>query len=146
MIQYENSIVIKAPVNEVFAYADDFLTMPDWLPGLVEVHNVIGAGEGRQCDWTFKMVGVLLRGQAVVVDSVPNERSTHQTIGMLEATWTSIVEPHEDGTKLIIEVEYAIPVPVLGRLAEHLTVRRMERDLESALLKVKDIIESRSVP
>jgi hypothetical protein len=56
-----------------------------------------------------------------------------------------MVEPHEDGTKLIIEVEYAIPVPVLGRLAEHLTVRRMERDLESALLNVKDIIESRSV-
>jgi hypothetical protein len=92
------------------------------------------------------MAGALLRGQAVVVDCVPNERSTHQTIGMLEATWTSIVEPHEDGTKLIIEVEYTIPVPVLGRLAEHLTVRRMERDLESGLLNVKDIIESRSVP
>jgi uncharacterized membrane protein len=141
MISYGDSIVIKAPVSEVFAYVNDLTTMPDWLTGLVEVRNVIGSGEGQQCEWTFKMIGVQLRGQAVVIESVPNGRSAHQTIGMLSATWTNIVEPHEDDTKLTIEVEYTLPGAVLGKLAEHLTVRRMSRALHSSLLNLKELLE-----
>jgi len=141
MIDYADSIVIEAPVTEVFAYVNDLSTMPDWLLGLVEVRDVIGTGEGQQCDFTFKMIGVQLRGSAVVVDCVPNERCTHQSIGMLSADWTNIVEPHEDGTKLTVEVEYTLPGAVLGKLAEHLTIRRMKRDLRSSLLNVKDMLE-----
>jgi len=141
MISYNNSIVINAPVSEVFTYVNELTTMPDWLTGLVEVRNVIGTGEGQQCEWTFKLVGVQLRGQAVTVDCVANERCTHQSIGMFSSTWKQIVEPHEDGTKLIIEVEYALPLPVLGKLAEHLTVRRMARDLDSSLLNIKEALE-----
>ncbi|KPK53404.1 MAG: hypothetical protein AMJ63_06535 [Myxococcales bacterium SG8_38_1] len=141
MISYEDSIVIAAPVSEVFSYATDLRTMPDWIQGLVEVRDVIGTGEGQQCEWTFKMIGVLLRGQAVVVESVENETATHQTIGMLAATWTNTFEPDEIGTKITIGVEYTLPVPVLGRLAEHLTVRRMRRDLGSSLLNLKELLE-----
>ncbi|MBW2381323.1 MAG: SRPBCC family protein [Deltaproteobacteria bacterium] len=142
MITYDNSIVIKAPVSEVFTYVNDLTTMADWLTGLVEVRNVIGAGEGQQCEWTFKLIGIQLRGQAVVVDCVENKRCTHQSIGMFSATWKQIVEPHEDGTKLIIEVEYTLPLSVLGKLAEPLTVRRMARDLDSSLLNIKEALES----
>jgi uncharacterized membrane protein len=141
MISYQNSIVINSPLKTVFAYVNDLTTMPDWLAGLVEVRNVIGTGLGQQCDFTFKMVGVQLRGSAVVVDCVPDERCTHQSIGMLSADWTNIVEPHEDGTKLSVEVEYTLPGAVLGKLAEHLTIRRMKRDLQSSLLNVKDMLE-----
>jgi uncharacterized membrane protein len=141
MISYEDSIVIAAPVSEVFSYATDLRTMPDWIQGLVEVRDVIGTGEGQQCEWTFKMIGVLLRGQAVVVESVENETATHQTIGMLAATWTNTFEPDEIGTKITIGVKYTLPVPVLGRLAEHLTVRRMRRDLGSSLLNLKELLE-----
>jgi hypothetical protein len=61
---------------------------------------------------------------------------------MFNALWTSIVEPREDGTKLSIEVEYTLPGAVLGKLTEHLTVRRMSRDLHSSLLNLKDILEA----
>ena len=46
MLSYGNSIVINAPVGEVFTYVNELTTMPDWLTGLVEVRNVIGTGEG----------------------------------------------------------------------------------------------------
>ena len=57
---------------------------------------------------------------------------------------THIVQPHEDGTKLIIEVEYSLPLLVLGKLGERLTVRRMARDLDSSLLNIKEALESRN--
>lgn len=141
MIAYDESIVIEAPLPKVFAYVNDLSTMPDWLTGLVEVRNVIGTGVGQQCDWTFKMIGVQLRGAAVVVDCVPSERCTHQSIGMLCSDWTNLVEPHEDGTKLTVEVEYTLPGVVVGKLAEHLTIRRMKRGLRSSLLNAKDMLE-----
>lgn len=141
MICYEKSIVIEAPVSDVFAYVGGFASMPSWIPGLVEVRNVIGDGEGQQCEWTYKVVGVLLRGQSVIVEHVQNERSTHQNIGMGSAMFTASVEPVQNGTKLTINVEYTIPIPLVGRVAEHLTVRLIERDFSSALLNLKDLIE-----
>jgi len=80
---------------------------------------------------------------AGVVERVENERCTHQTIGMLSTNWTSKVEAREGVTKVTIEVEYTLPGLVIGRLAEHLTVRRMTRDLESSLLNLKEIIEGK---
>lgn len=142
MISYENSIVVAAPASTVFAYVGDFSTHTSWFPGLAEVSDVVGSGEGQQCEWMYRMVGVPLRGQAVMVESVSNWRATFQTIGMLDAMITSIVEPCEGGTKLTFRIEYTIPLPVLGRVAENLTVRRMERDFSSALLNVKDLAEA----
>jgi uncharacterized membrane protein len=141
MISYTSDIVIKAPVNKVFAFTNDVTTMPSWLTGLVEVRNVIGTGEGQQCEWTFKLVGVRLRGEAVTVDCIENERCTHQSIGMFNATWTIYVEPQDGGTKLSMGVEYTLPGAVLGKLAEHLTIRRMVRDLQSSLLNLKEMLE-----
>ena len=43
--------------------------------------------------------------------------------------------------KFTIEVEYTIPVPVLGKLAEHLIVKRDARTLEMALTNVQETLE-----
>lgn len=141
MASHRKSIVINAPASEVFKYVNEPATLPEWLPGMVEVRNAIGAGEGQQYEWTFKMLGVLLRGQNIIVEYVANQRAAHQSIGMIQSIWTNIVEPHRDGATLTIEAEYTIPIPVMGKLAERITVRRNERDLESALLNVKEALE-----
>jgi hypothetical protein len=107
----------------------------------MEVRDVIGTGEGQQYGWTYKYVGLLLTGQSTVVEYVPNELSVHQTIGTINSVWTFRVEPHEDVTTLTLDVEYEIPIPVLGKLAEHLVVRRDARSLEVALANVKEFLE-----
>ncbi|MBW1754889.1 MAG: hypothetical protein JRJ80_01825 [Deltaproteobacteria bacterium] len=61
---------------------------------------------------------------------------------MIGSTWTFNIEPHEEGTSLTIEVEYSIPIPVLGKIAEHIAVRRDARDLETSLTNVKEMLES----
>jgi uncharacterized membrane protein len=142
MISHEHSLVIHAPLSEVFAYVNAPETLPDWMTGMSEVRNIVGSGAGLQYDWTYTMVGVRLRGQNVVVEYVPDECAAHQSIGMVNSVWKAIVEPHVDGTKLLFQVEYTIPFPVLGKLAEHLTVRRNKRDVENYLLNVRDTLEA----
>ena len=141
MKSWKKSIVIHAPANEVFAYVDDPMALPDWMPSLVEVRNVIGSGEGQQEEWTYKLAGLLLRGQAIVVEHVPNQRAVHQTIGMAHGNVGYAVEPHADGATLTLEIDYEIPIPVLGKLAEHIVIKRNSREFETALVNVKETLE-----
>ena len=142
MASWKNSIVIHAPADRVFAYVDDPMNLVEWLPSMVEIQNVIGTGAGQQQEWTYKMAGLLLRGQATVVEHVPNQSAVHQTIGMISSNFRYAVEPHEEGSVLTLEVEYSVPIPVLGKLAEHIALRRNEREFQIALENVKETLEA----
>lgn len=142
MATWKDSILIHAPSDEVFAYVDEPTELPTWLPSMVEVRNVLGTGLGQQYEYTYKMAGLLLRGQNIVIEHTPNERGLHQVIGMISALWEYSVEPHEEGTVLNIEVEYTIPIPVLGKLAERLAIKQNAASFELALINVKDVIEA----
>lgn len=141
MATFKNSIVVHAAPAEVFAYVDDPMNLVDWLPGMFEVTGVLGSGAGGQQEWTYKMAGILLHGDATVVEHVPGESAVHQTIGMISSTFAYSVEPHEDGALLTLEVEYEVPVPVLGKLAERLILKRNAREFDVALTNVKETLE-----
>ena len=57
--------------------------MAEWLTKMVEVRDIVGTGEGQQYEWTYKYAGLLLRGQSVVVQHVPNRLAVSQSIGMI---------------------------------------------------------------
>ena len=142
MKSWKNSIVIHAPADQVFAYLDDPMNMAAWLPQAVEVRNVIGTGAGQQFEWTAKMAGLLLRGQSTIVEHVPNRSAVHQSIGMVSSTLAYSVEPQDDGTELTLEVEYDVPILLIGRLAENILVRRNAREFDLALVTVKETLEA----
>jgi uncharacterized protein YndB with AHSA1/START domain len=140
MISLTKTVLVDAPADRVFAYVTEPTTMAEWLVSMVETRDVIGAGEGQQYEWTYKMVGLHLRGQTTVVEHVPNELSVHQSIGAIGSTWTFGIEPHEEGSSLTVEVEYSIPVPVLGKLAERIAEKRNARELEQSLTNVQEML------
>lgn len=142
MVSLTKSVVVNAPADKVFAYVTEPTKMAEWLVSMVEARDVIGSGEGQQYEWTYKMVGLQLRGQSTVVEHVPNEVSVHQSIGSIDSSWTLGVEPHGAGTTLTVEVEYNIPVPVLGRMAERFLLKRDARDLEQSLANAKELLEA----
>jgi len=142
MVSVRKSVVISAPPDRVFEYVTEPSTMAEWLTKMVEVRDIVGTGEGQQYEWTYKYAGLLLRGQSVVVQHVPNRLAVSQSIGMIGSTWTFRVEPHEEGSTLTIEVEYSVPIPVLGKIAEHVAVRLDARDLETSLSNVQDMLAS----
>jgi hypothetical protein len=141
MASWKNSVAIAAPADRVFAYVDDPMNLPIWLPTMVEVRDVIGTGAGQQFEWTSRMAGSLLRGQSTVIEHVPNVHGLHQSIGMVNSTFGYTVEPHEDGASLTVEIQYLVPVPVLGKLAERVLLRRNAREFEVGIVTIKDVLE-----
>ena len=142
MASHKNSIDIHASPRRVFRYINEPRTMPEWMIGMKNIRNVVGLGEGMQYDWTFKMAGIPLRGQNVVVEYEDERRAVHQGIGMIHSQWVASVEPSGDGTRLTIEVEYTIPLFVLGKLTESATIGRNANDLKKSLAKAQAILET----
>lgn len=141
MMKVDERIVIDVAPEVVFAYVTDPAKMAEWLPSMVETRNIVGTGEGQQYEWTYKMVGILFRGQTVVVEHVPNRLAVLQTIGAADSTWTFDVEPTDGGTRLRLTIEYEVPVPVLGKLAERIISKRDARTIRLGLANAKDTLE-----
>ena len=135
------SIDIHGSVDSVFAYVDDPENAPAWLPGMMEVYNITGQGVGARHQYTYRMAGFPLEGESTTIAHVLNERRVVRTSGGMESLWTYVVERAEVGAHLEITVEYSIPAPLLGRLAEKLVVRRNEREIHLAIQNIKDYCE-----
>ena len=135
------SVGIDAPLEAVFSYVREPANLAEWVPPMVEARDIVGDGEGQQYEWTYKLAGLLFNGEAVVVEEVQNELSVHKSIGAISSTWTFQVTPRNSGCELTLSIEYQVPVPVLGRLAERVIAARDKRNLEAALANVKEILE-----
>jgi carbon monoxide dehydrogenase subunit G len=136
-----NSINISAPVEKVFAYLADPLSGPEWFVGMSEVTDVTGSGVGQHYRWKYSMIGIPFHGETTVAEQVPNERSVIDSKGGVTSKFTFTFAPHEGGTKLDLEIDYTIPVPVLGKLAEKAVFKRNQREAAMSMENIKERLE-----
>jgi len=59
----------------------------------------------------------------------------------IESTVTWLMEGHGDETDLSFEIEYRVPVPVLGKLAEKVIVKLNENEADAMIANLKTQIE-----
>lgn len=128
-------------MEKVFNYIDDPVTGIDWMPSMMNVKDVSGSGVGKFHRWTYKMAGVLLEGETTVTEHIPNERIVTQSKGGVTSTFTFDFEAHNGGTMLKLVIEYTIPVPVIGKLAEKIVLKRNEREADLAMANIKETME-----
>jgi uncharacterized membrane protein len=142
MAKIHRSIEIKAPVKDVYTYIDDPEKDLEWMTNMIEVKNVTGSGVGRHFDWTYKLIGIPFKGETTCTEDVPEKRIVVETKGGIESTWTFKLEPRKDITVLDLDIDYKIPVPVLGKLAEKVLLKRNERETEMSLTNIKEKLEA----
>ena len=142
MIKTVKTINIKAPVEKVFDYISEPTNLPEIWPSLVEIKDVqkLPSG-GTRNRWVYKMAGILLEGTSEETEYVPNQRIVSKTKGGVESTQTWMFQPEAGGTKVTLEVEYTVPIPVLGKLAEAIIVKMNEHEGELILANLKARME-----
>ncbi len=141
MPKINNSINISAPVEKIFAYLSDPMNTPEWFVGMTEVTDVSGSGVGQHSRWTYSMIGIPFHGDSKITEHVPNERLVSKQEGGLTSIITWTFAPHEGETKLDMDIDYTIPVPVLGKLAEKVVFKRNQREAEMSLQNLKERLE-----
>ena len=142
MIKTGKSITIDAPVKKIFDYLSEPTNQPEIWPSLIEIKDVQRLPDGKTKNrWVYKMAGIRLEGTSDGVESVPNQRIVSKTKGGVESTQTWTFQPEGDGTKVTFEVEYTVPIPVLGKLAEAIIVKMNEHEGEVILANLKTRME-----
>jgi uncharacterized membrane protein len=144
MARIHKSIEIHAPIKNVFDYIDDPAKDPEWMTSMIEVKDITGTGIGKRFKWTYKMGGMKFNGESTFKEEIPEKKITVESRGGVESTWSFNFESHQDATVLDLDIDYKIPVPVLGNFAERLLQKRNEREAEMSLLNIKDNLESKA--
>jgi carbon monoxide dehydrogenase subunit G len=127
MATIERSVVVKAPPEQVFAFLADHANDPQWLPGLVDSRNFSGEGTDYQWELTYKMAGVSFNISGHVLEHDPPRRHVVETRGSIVTTWAWTLEPEGNGTRLLLQLDYTVPVAALGKLAEKLLLGQNEK-------------------
>jgi ligand-binding SRPBCC domain-containing protein len=133
---------INAPVEKVFKYMHFPENQVEIWPSLIEVRNVSKLPNGgHKFDWTYKMAGMRFQGYTEDMEFIPNSRVVANSNGGIQATFTWIYEPENGGTKITVQVNYTVPIPLLGKLAETFIVRQNEKEAETLLANLKTRME-----
>jgi coenzyme Q-binding protein COQ10 len=141
MAKVERSITINAPVDKVFAYISNPANEMEWFTSITDIRDIKGQGVGQMYGYTYKMAGLPLKGESEVIEYTPNQRYVTKSKGGIVSTWTWTFSPEDSGTRLNVVVEYNIPVPVLGKVGEKLTLGQIEREADLAAANIKARLE-----
>lgn len=144
MATVKKSIQINESAEKVFDYLSDHTNEPEWMPGMIELDFVSGDGKnvGDTYKWKYKMAGIILKGETTVKEMVPNRKIVTASNAGIKNTFTFNLESNEEGTFLKLNIDYIIPVPVLGKIAEKIVLRKNEREADLALENIKIHLEN----
>jgi uncharacterized membrane protein len=142
MAKISRKNTINAGTEKVFSYISNPMNQLEWLPSITSVRNVSGEGKGQTFSWTYKMVGLPLTGKTETTEYVPNKRIVLKTSGGVASTWTWQFSKAAGKTEIDLSVDYKVPVPILGKLAEKLVLRQNAREASLAMGNIKNRMES----
>jgi carbon monoxide dehydrogenase subunit G len=142
MTKIVKHIEIDAPVEKVFEYMSHPENLVQIWPSMVDVNNIVEEPEGHLTyDWTYKMAGLKFKGTSVTKEAVENKRSVVTNEKGIPSTFVWEYHPHNGGTALDVEIEYKVPTPVLGKLAEKAIVKMNDHEAETLLTNLKIVME-----
>ena len=143
MAKVEKTISINAPVEKIFSYISDPTNLPEFWPSLVETSDVQTLPNGHHSNrWVYKMAGMRFEGTSEDTEFIPNQRLVSKTSGGVESTQTWTFQPEASGTRVTFTVEYTVPIPVLGKLAEAIIVRMNDHEGDLVLSNLKARMET----
>jgi coenzyme Q-binding protein COQ10 len=140
MTRIERSIIIEAPIKDVFSYAADWRKWSDWFEGVsnFKATTEVEQGNGARYAYKARMMGISAKVETEIHDFVRDKGWTGiATKGMPHRTYW-IFESIGDKTKFTYALEYKLPLPFLGSLLDSLIMKpQWERIIGNSLKNLR---------
>lgn len=143
MARIETSVVINRPIDEVFAYLNDVRNWPQWNSTLPELEQTSEgpAGVGTTYRGVSQFLGQRMQWTSEITEYEPNRKVKQKIIsGPMSIEQSLTFEPVEGGTRFTIAGEGEFGG--VFKLAQPVVNRRMKKESEANLAKLKDILEA----
>jgi uncharacterized membrane protein len=142
MAKMEKTIVINAPAEKIFNYIADPANLPSIWPSMEQIKDIVSLPSGgTSFKWVYKMAGMRIDGASDTIGFIANQRIITKSKSGIENTFTWNFQAEAGGTQVNLEVEYTVPVPVLGKLAEVVIIRQNDHEAEVLLANLKAKME-----
>jgi uncharacterized membrane protein len=125
MKRIEASVLVNAPIEEVFAYASDWRRWEEWWQGVSNFRPTTTTDRGNGTRYAYKawIAGMSMNLETEIHDFAENvgwkgiatKGPPHRT------QW--VFEPKDEKTKLTYILEYDLPWPILGPILDALLMR-----------------------
>lgn len=143
MNEFEIATTIDRPLEDVWAFLENFDRFPEWNPGLTEAHMTSSkpVGVGTTVVFRGKFLGRTFELTQEYAEYVPNQRFVVKTAaGPFHLELESALERGPDGTKLTNR--YRGESHGFVKLAEPVVVRLAKKQFESAAENMKALLEA----
>lgn len=142
-MRIEHSVVIDRPVEEVFAFLNDAEKLPQWNTAITDARQTSQGpiGVGTTFHLSAQFLGRRMDSQSEVTAYEPNQQISYKTkSGPVPMDATYKLEPAGGATR-VLEVIEAEPGSFF-RLAEPVLKRMAQRQMETSLSNLKDLLEA----
>jgi uncharacterized protein YndB with AHSA1/START domain len=146
MNEFEITIVIERPVEDVFAVLTDLSKTPAWTPGLTEVRRDRGGPlqVGQAMTFVGSFLGRDYESAAAVTELVAGERfASKTTSGPFHLEIDSRLEPVANGTRLA--TVYRGESHGFFKIAEPIVTRLARKQFETAAVNLKALMEEKAL-
>ena len=131
MAKVEKEVWVEAPIEKIFGYINELSNLPEFWPSLIEIRDVQSLPNGGySARWVYKMLGMRFEGAAEYTQIVPNRFFVIKTKGGINSTISWTVRSQENKTRVTLTIDYKIPVPLLGKLAEAIVLKMNDHEAD----------------
>jgi carbon monoxide dehydrogenase subunit G len=141
MASFENTVTVRRPVKDVFAFLADFENIPKWNYAIVETRKVSPGpvGVGTTYRQTRSVPRRSEEGFEVTVFEPPSRLEVHGEIGPFRARVSYALEPTGSGSRLTNAVE--LRSSGLLRLVAPLAASRVRSAVAANLDALRQVLE-----
>lgn len=136
MIRIDKEIMVEAAIETVFDYACNVANWPEVWPGNLRMDNVQPLPNGGfSAKYEVKMAGVTLKGKGEFTEFIQNRWFVINTRGFSHSTITCTFrsinkDTNFEKTRVTLTIEYEIPVPLLGNIAEYVVKKMNDEETD----------------
>ena len=123
-------IIVNTSLEKVFKYVENPSNWPEFWPSLIKVTDLQPLSDGGyRAKFEYKMAGRRFKGVGEFTDYAPNDWFVVTTKDGISSKITFTFrtfneKPQSSQTRVTLTIEYTIPIPLLGKIAE-IAVRQM---------------------
>lgn len=145
MIEINKDISIRTPARKISEFLIEPSNYPEIWSSMLECQGMERAADGShylKTRFVYKMAGVRVEGISDTLEFIPERSLVTKSSGGIDNTIRWTLEPNDSGTHVRVNMQYQVPIPVLGKLAEQVVARMNEREVQTMLENLKTRMES----
>jgi len=142
MARLVRSTTVHARAEDIFDFLEDKTHIPEFWPSMMEVSNIETLPNGgKKYQWAYKMAGLRIDGDSEEIEVVPNKKLVAKNRKGIEGSVTWLLNEHGTNTDVTLEMDYEVPVPVLGKINERAVHQFNEHEVNTVIANLKTQIE-----